>query len=195
MGKVIVSSIVVVLVVASSSFAGLVQDQITQIGLTNGIDLLHGSQNASSLQNLVVNNQQAGSGIHESGTQQSLFSALGQVGNTWGNCALVGLNQELDIAGLQSQEIGQGVEPKAQLQHLGLGAVQTLAKADGEGGADALHTIVVTGGQNSANAAGNLNQAQTLMCMQTSNLSGAPGATGLVSSVMQVTGNQTQAAL
>ncbi len=201
MVKATVSSIVVVLIIAASSFAttavpGLIQDQITHIGLTNGLDLLHGSQNGSSLQNLVVDNQQSAGGVCGAGPlQQSLFGALGQVGNAWGNCALIGVAQDLDITGLQSQQTGQSCDPKAQVQQLGLGATQSLAKADGEGGADALHTIVLNSGQSSTNAAGNLNEAQTIMGMQTSNITGQPGATGLINSAMCVTSNQTQGAL
>lgn len=196
MCKVIAASIVVTMVIATSSFAGLTQDQLSQIGLNNNIDLLHGSQNASSLQNLVVNNNQAMTGVCGGGPiQQSLFGALGQVGNTWGNCALVGLDQKVQIAGLQSQEVGQGCDPKAQVQNLGLGATMTLAKADGEGGGDALHTIVLNAGQTATNAAGNLNEAQTIMGMQSSNITGQPGATGLVNTAMCVTGTQTQGAL
>jgi hypothetical protein len=195
MSKVITSS-VVVLVVASSSFAGLVHDQITNIGLNNAIDLLHGSQSASSLQNLVVDNEQSAEGVCGGGPAcQSVFSALGQVGNAWGNCGLVGLSQELQIGGAQGQEIGDGVDPKAQLQTLGLGASQTLAKSDGEGGGDALHTIVLNAGQSASNAGGFLNEAQTIMGMQTSNITGQAGATGIVSSVMNVNTAQTQAAL
>jgi hypothetical protein len=196
MCKVIGSSIVVALVIASSSFAGLVEDQITTIGLNNAIDLLHGSQTASSLQNLVVDNEQCASGVCGGGPlQQSLFGSLGQVGNTWGNCALIGLTQDVDIMGLQSQQVGESCDPKAQVQSIGLGAVQTLAKADGAGGGDALHTIVLNSGQSANNAAGNLNEAQTIMGMQTSNITGEPGATGIVNSALCVTTNQTQGAL
>jgi hypothetical protein len=196
MVKVIGLSIVVALVIASSSFAGLVQDQITAIGLSNGLDLLHGDQTGSSLQNLVVNNEQSAIGVCGGGPLcQTLFSSLGQSGNAWGHCALVGVDQDVDIAGAQSQQIGNGCDPKAQVQHIGLGAIQTLAKADGEGGGDALHTIVLQGGQSATNAAGVLDEAQTIMGMQTSSISGAPGATGIVNSAMCVTTSQTQAAL
>jgi hypothetical protein len=196
MRNVIRMSVVVSLVVVSSSFANLAQDQLSNIGLTNGIDLLHGSQTASSLQNLVVNNQQSTSGVCGGGPlSQTLFSSLGQSGNAFGNCALVGVDQALNIAGNQSQQVGNGCNPKAQVQQIGLGALQTLAKSDGQGGGDALHTIVLQGGQTSTNAAGVLDEAQTIMGMQTSSINGQPGATGLVSSHMLVTTNQSQGAL
>jgi hypothetical protein len=195
MFKIIRMSVVVSLAVASVSFANLASDQITQIGLTNAIDLLHGSQNASSTQNLVVNNEQSGAGVCGGGPlSQTLFASLGQVGNTVGSCSLIGLSQDLSIAGLQSQEVAESCGPKAQVQSLGLGAQQTLAKADGEGNADALHTIVLQGGQGVSNAAGSLSEAQTIMGMQTSSITGQAGATGLVNSLMNVTTAQTQAA-
>jgi hypothetical protein len=195
MSKVIASSIVVALVVASSSFATLVQDQISQIGLGNAIDLLHGDQAASSLQNLVVSNSQGTTGTCSSSVEQNLLSSLGQSANAVGSCALVGVIQDLDIAGVQSQEVGDGCDPKAQVQSLGLGASQTLAKSDGAGSGDALHTIVLNAGQTANNAAGSLTESQTILGMQTSTINGAAGATGVVSSVMNVTTAQTQAAL
>jgi hypothetical protein len=194
MFKAIASSVVITVVVASSAFGSLLQDQIGQIGLTNTVDLLHGSQNASSLQNLVVSNSQSTGGTCGSSLQQSMLSSLGQVGNAVGNCALVGLCQDLGIASTQSQEVADGCGAKAQVQNLGLGAVQTLAKSDGEGSADAVHTIVLNGGQTANNAAGSLEESQTILGMQTSNITGQAGATGVLNSVMNVSTAQTQIA-
>jgi hypothetical protein len=191
MNKVIRSSTVGVLILASSSFAGLIHDQATAIHLTNAVDLLHGSQQASSLQNLVVNNEQNAEGT----AVQTFFGSLGQVGNTQGNCALIGLDQVLSIAGTQSQNVGDNCDPKAQLQNLSFGTGQSLAKADGEGAANAVHTIVLNAGQTADNAAGNLTEEQTVMGMQTSNLTGQTGATGLVNGTMAVTTAQTQGSL
>ncbi len=195
MCKIIGSSIVVALVIASSSFATLVQDQVSHIGLDNAIDLLHGQQNGSSLQNLVVNNSQGITGICNSSGEQNLLSSLGQSASAIGSCALVGVCQDLAIIGTQGQEVGDGCDPKAQVQNLGLGAAQTLAKSDGQGGGDALHTIVLNAGQSANNAAGTLTESQTILGMQTSTINGAAGATGIVNSVMNVTTAQTQAAL
>ncbi len=198
MSKVIAASMVLVLVVGTGAFAttlGQVQDQVTQIGLTNNLDLLHGSQTGSSLQNLVVNNSQCGGGICDTGAHESLFAALGQVGNARGDCALVGVGQTLVIAGQQAQQVGEGVAPKAQLQGITLTAGQTLAKADGEGHGDALHTIVLEAEQGAANPAGDLHESSTIMGMQTSNVCGAPGATALITTGMTVTTAQTQGSL
>jgi hypothetical protein len=184
----ITASSAVVLIVGSSCFAGLVHNQITTIGLTNAIDLLHGSQQANSLQNLVVDNKQAAEGT----ATENLFSSLGQVGNAQGNCALLGLQQKLNIAGTQGQNVGDNLDPKAQMQGLGLVATQTLAKSDGEGMGDALHTIVLSAGQTADNVGGNLTETQTLMGMQTPQISGEAGATAITNTGMSVTNSQTQ---
>jgi hypothetical protein len=196
--KVIAASMVFVLVVGSAASAdvlGQIQDQVTQIGLSNNIDLLHGSQEASSLQNLVVNNEQCATGICSAVAHEGFFASLGQVGNSCGNCALVGVAQDLVIGGTQAQQVGEGIGPKAQVQGVVLQAGQTLAKADGEGHADALHTMVLQADQSASNPAGDLHESSTTMGMQTSSISGAPGATGLVDAGMVVTTSQTQGSL
>jgi hypothetical protein len=195
MVKIIGTSVVVALLVASNSFANLIHNQGTGIGLTNVIELLHGDQSASSTQNLVVSNDQSATGVCGASAAQSLFNSLGQVGNAWGECALVGLTQDIGITGNQSQDLGDACDPKAQVQSLGLEACQALSKSDGAGGGDAVHTIVLTAGQSGTNAAGSLNESQNILGMQTSNITGHAGATGVVSSVMDVCTSQTQAAL
>lgn len=197
--KVIAASTVFVLVIGSGAFANVIgditQQQDTMIGLHNDIELLHGSQAASSLQNLVVNNNQNAQGVCEAQAQESLFAAIGQVGNTCGNCGLVGVVQALQLQGQQAQEVTEGVGPKAQMQGLGMQASQTLAKADGQGAADALHTIVANACQEAENPAGELSESSTLMGMQVSNVAGAPGATSIVDTSMSVITTQTQSAL
>lgn len=196
--KVIAASMVLVLVVGTGAFAtvtGTIQDQLTHITLLNNIDLLHGSQEASSLQNLVVDNSQCATGVCQAVAHESLFASVGQVGNTFGNCGLVGVAQGLEIVGQQAQQVGEGIGPKAQLQGLAMQATQTLAKADGQGAADALHTMVIQADQNASNPGGSLHESSTIMGMQTSNVCGAPGATGLVDASMAVTTTQTQGAL
>jgi hypothetical protein len=107
----------------------------------------------------------------------------------------VGVAQDLAIVGQQAQHVGAGFAPKAQLQGICLPAGQTLAKAGGEGHADALHTIVLEAEQSAANPAGSLRESSTLMGIQTSNICGAPGATSLVDTGMQVATAQTQGSL
>ena len=59
MFKAVVSSMIVVGVIASGAVAASLHEQLTGIGATNTIQLQQGDQTAQSLQNLVVDNQQA----------------------------------------------------------------------------------------------------------------------------------------
>jgi hypothetical protein len=195
MSKVIAASTICVLFVASGAMGTLLQDQITSIGLTNTVQLLNGDQNASGMQNLVVDNgQQSSSGACGSCASQSLFASIGESADALGSCGLVDAIQLLGIDGVQAQEVGDGVAAKAQLQALGLTAGQTLGKADGFGTASALHTIVINEGQQATNAAGTMAENATIMGMQTSNTFGQPGATNVVDSTMVVTTQQSQTA-
>jgi hypothetical protein len=196
--KVIAASMVLVVVVSSGAFATTssdIQQQVTQIGLGNTIDLLHGSQTASSLQNLVVSNSQCTTGICNTNAHESLLASIGESATACGNCALVGVEQGLSIVGQQGQEVTEGIGAKVQLQGLSLVADQTVAKADGEGTGNALHTIVASGEQQASNSAGTQQESSTILGMQTSSLSGAAGATGIVDSSMMVTTTQTQSSL
>jgi hypothetical protein len=196
--KVTAVSMVLVLAIGTGAFATLtdtIQSQLTQIQLGNDVSLLHGSQTAGSLQNLVVNNNQCTSGICNAVTNEGLFASIGQSANTIGNCALVGVSQGLEVAGQQQQEVAEGVGAKAQIQGLGMAATQSLGKSDGQGSADALHTMVLQATQTGSNSAGSLTESSTVMGMQTSTLNGCAGATGLVDASMAVTTTQTQGAL
>jgi hypothetical protein len=195
MSKVITASTVFVLLIGSVACADLMQDQLTGIGLTNAVALMHGDQHAGSMQNLVVDNAQAGTGICGTMAEEFLFAAIGQSADACGVCGLVDVVQVLGIDGMQAQMVGDGVGPKAQAQSLDVVAAQALGKADGMGVADALHTIVVNEGQYANNAAGVLSESATVMGMQTSTIQGQPGATGIVDSTMAVSTTQTQASL
>lgn len=198
MSKVIATSVVLVLVVSTGAFAtlaGQIQNQITNIGLVTDVELMHGDQQANSLQNLVVDNQQCATGICSAVAHEGFFASIGQAAEACGQCALVGAVQNLVLGGTQAQEVGEGVGPKAQLQGVGLTATQTLAKADGAGGANALHTIVAQADQTATNPAGQLTESSTIMGMQTSSLNGQAGANGYVDSGMTVTTSQTQGSL
>ncbi len=191
MFKTIASSMIVVSVIASGAFAGALHDQITAIGATNAIQLDQGSQTAQSLQNLIVDNQQSIVGI----AAESFFGSIGQSLNACGECAEIGASQGLDIAGGQWQNIGDCVDAKAQGGTLDLSALQGLSRANGVGGASALHTIVLNGGQSGTNALGDLHETTTVMGMQTSDLVGEPGSAAIILTGMSVTGSQAQGAL
>jgi hypothetical protein len=190
MFKAVTSSMIVIGVIASGALAGSLHDQITGIGAVNNIQLDHGSQTAQSLQNLVVDNQQVIVGAAGEG----FFGSIGQALNAAGDCGLVGATQSLNILGNQMQNIGICVEPKSQGESLDVTALQSLARANGFGAADALHTIVLNASQGGANAAGSLDEASTVMGMQTSAIEGLPGANGLVQAGITVSGTQLQGA-
>jgi hypothetical protein len=191
MFKAVASSMIVVGVLASGAFAASLHEQITGIGATNGIQLDHGSQTAQSLQNLVVDNQQNIVGA----ANESFFGSIGEAVNAVGDCGLIGATQGLNILGNQMQNIGDCVGVKNQGASLNMTALQSLSRANGFGAADALHTIVLNAAQSGGNAAGSLDEASTVMGMQTSQIEGLPGSSGLVHTGMTVTGTQLQGAL
>jgi len=190
MFKAVASSMIVVGVIASGAFAASLHEQITGIGATNGIQLQQGDQTAQSLQNLVVDNQQAIVGA----ANENFFGSIGQAVNAIGSCGLIGATQSLSILGNQMQNIGECVGTKTQGESLSMTALQGLSRANGQGAADALHTIVLNGNQSGFNAAGSLDEATTVMGMQTSQISGLPGSAGAVQAGMTVTGTQVQGA-
>ena len=192
----VIASLAVVLMVGSSAFGGLIdQMQDTQIGLTNAVTLLHGHQTAMSSQSLALQNLQDVTRPCPTLANQGLVAAIGQVGSACGECGVIELVQGLAGGALQAQEIGECVQPKAQLQTVGLVAGQTLGRAEGPGGGNALHTIVLRGNQTAANAAGNMSESSSIMGIQNSSVNGQATATGLVDSSMTVTTVQTQASL
>lgn len=196
MSKVIAASMVFVLVMGSGAFAGMLDHtQMTQIGLTNVLNFLQGEQQASSLQNLVVDNSQCATGICGSLASQNLFASIGEAATAWGQCGTVQVLQGLGIGGTQMQAVEEGVGGKIQGQALTVAAEQSLLKMNGAGYGDALHTIVVSEDQTANNAAGYMKESATVMGMQTSTIHGAPGAAGEVTGTMTVQTTQTQASL
>ena len=194
MSKLIAASMVFVLVMGAGAFAQLQQIQSTGIGLANVLELLKGDQQASSMQNLVVDNSQCSTGMCGTQAAQNLFASVGEAATAWGYCGNVGVLQNLGIESLQTQGVVEGVGAKLQGQSLDVAATQLLGKAGGQGFGDALHTVVVNAGQSVNNASGQMTESATVMGMQTSTLYGEPGAQGEVGSTMSVTTVQTQQA-
>jgi hypothetical protein len=199
MSKVIAASMVFVLAISTGVFATttaeILQGQVTNIAVTNSIDLLHGSQMAGSLQNLVVDNSQCIDGICSTAAHEGLFATVGQTANAYGQCALIGVAQSLGILGTQQQEVTQGVGPKAQTQGLEMLATQALGRGDGEGNANAVHILVAAADQSAGNPAGDMHESSNIIGMQTSTVDGQAGSTSLVNSSMHVQTQQTQGAL
>jgi len=195
MSKVITASIICVLLIGSSAMADLANSQLTSIGVGNTIDLLRGEQQANAAQNLVVDNVQCVTGMCNGQAHEALFASIGQVGDAWGHCALVGLDQQVSAIGLQSQTIGDGVAPKAQLQSLDMMAGQVLGRGEGAGGANGLQTVVLTEDQTGTNAAGTMSESSRILGMQTGNVYGEPGSTAMVTSQMNVSTTQEHLAM
>ena len=194
--KVIAASMVFVLMIGSGAFAGMLDHtQLTQIGTTNVLEFLQGEQQASSLQNLVVDNSQCATGMCNSLASENFFASIGEAASAWGQCGTVQVLQGLNIGGTQMQLVEEGVGGKVQGQALGVDAAQGIMKMNGAGYGDALHTIVVNEGQSANNAAGYMDESATVMGMQQSSLYGEPGAAGEVSGTMTVSTTQTQSSL
>ena len=198
MSKVITLSVVVALLIGSTAFGqlGLVtQVQDSSIGLSNGITLLHGHQNAGSTQQLALNLGQDTAEVCPTWANQSLVGVIGQVASACGECAIIEVAQGLIGSSVQMQEIGSCVQPKAQLQSINLIADQGVARQDGPGGGNAVGTIVLTGAQSGGNASGTMTERADIMGIQNSNINGLAASTGVVNSTMSVCTTQSQASL
>jgi hypothetical protein len=78
---------------------------------------------------------------------------------------------------------------------LTLTAAQGLSKAGGVGGANALHQIVLKEDQDSANAAGGMNESAAILALQSSDLTGEAVAQGTSASTMAISTVQSQSSL
>ena len=88
--KRVVVSVVVALLVSSSAFASISQVQGFSIGNTNLIQLTQGQQNGQSVQDLIVELNQEGTGTGLTVASAYLFSFGGQVGTGQVGTGLVG---------------------------------------------------------------------------------------------------------
>jgi hypothetical protein len=122
-----------------------------------------------------------------------LFAQDGQIcaecGGTWD------ILQEALIGGAQMQLIGEGCGPKVQTQGLGVALAQGADKLDGTGAALATQSFGVAQSQNATNSAGSLSESNAVLVGQVSSIIGTPGTSGIVTSGIDVTTNQVQAAL
>lgn len=194
--KKVAFSVVVMLsigsIVLGDAAAPLDQMQNTNIGLHNALTLLQGSQAAQAIQNLAVCNDQAVSRACGAYASQSFLANLAEIGNASGECGIVGVAQDLTTVGLQAQLIGACCDAKTQGQTLTLAADQGLAKSEGPGSGSALHQIVLREEQGGANSAGGVQESSSILGLQSSSLTGAACATGVVASTMDVCTVQSQ---
>jgi len=195
--KLVAFSVAVVLLAGSSAFATGTLDQLqnTNIGLTGTIQLLQGDQAASTIQNLAVGNDQHIDSATGGFACQNFLGNIAEVGSASGDSAIVGVLQSLSVIGMQAQFVGIHTGPKQEGQTLNLLADQGLVKSEGPGTGSALHTIILQEDQVGSNTAGLMKESAGILGLQSSQLSGAPLATGVVDSSMTVSTVQTQAAL
>jgi hypothetical protein len=199
MSKKVAISIVVVLLVGSSAFGQLTgalnQIQNTNIALGNAIQLLNGDQAAAALQNLAVQNDQFSDKAHGAYASQGLFGIFAEVGHASGECAIVGVLQDLGVLSMQAQVVGDGVGPKTEGQSLALTAEQGVVKTEGPGAGNALHQIQAVADQEGSNVAGTMTESSAILGLQNADVAGAATATGQVESTMHVTTVQSQTAI
>ena len=187
-----IACLVSLVVVSSALAGGITQMEDFTANIGNAVNLLHGTQSASSSNLLtVLNNQSAGTPCLTFAKQEQI-GFFSQVGSADGMCALIGLEQQITGAGVQMQSIGEGVGPKLQGQELALLATQGVAKADGAGTATADQVMSISQDQNAMNAAGPANESSVVFGVQNAMISGAPGATGMAGGSIGVSTSQTQ---
>lgn len=189
----IVLASAIVLLVSTGAFADIIQLQDYLIGASNGIELLHGHQNGQSSHTLCINNDQMAEKICGAQAVQSQTALLNQIGSAQGDCAVVMVGQIFDAFGGQTQAIGDCIEPMLQGQNFGLIGTQLVGKSEGAGGGSASHMFVGNQNQSASNPMGIMQESSNIGAFQNSSLTGSPGATGLVTSSMNVSTVQAQA--
>lgn len=191
MSKIIAVSVVAtVMFVGSTAMAdigGIAHYQDFGTTMLNGVTLMHGDQVADSTNWATIQNNQhsdGACGLFACEDQTGFFS---QVGQADGYCSLIDLDQSVIGMGTQQQLIGPGI--KQETQALSLVGEQLLSKTDGQGLVSGEQIMSLA--QNQA-ADGPMNQSSVVFGTQTSNVSGAPGATGAAGGSMAVTTSQEQ---
>jgi hypothetical protein len=186
----------VVLLTGSGAFAqlgGAQQLQDTFVGLNNAVDLMHGHQTGHAQQNLCIDNVQASDPVCDTYVEERFLGNFIQVGCADGDCAEVGLLQQLQAVGSQAQIVGPCVDAKSQAQTLDLTVGQGLSRAGGEGGGNANHVIVLQEDQYAQNSGGTMTESSNVVGLQNSSVGGSAGSTGAVTTTMTVSTIQSQA--
>jgi len=161
--------------------------------LANVINFNGGAQDAGSDQFLTIGQNNVLHGEHAFEGAQHLSGFISETAWSNGNSAVMLTGQGAAVIGGQSQLVGGGVGPIAQIQGLGVGATQGIMKTGGIGNSTANHVVMLTQGQNAANLGGNLASTTNIIGVQDSFYNGAATSEGLVESSMSVITNQEQA--
>jgi len=189
----ILLTLAIVLLASTGAFAGIIQLQDYIVGASNGIELLHGHQSGEGSHTICINNDQTADKICGTLASQCQNAVLNQIGSARGDCAVVAVGQIFDAFGGQTQAIGDCVEPMLQGQNFGLIGTQLVGKSEGDGSGTASHMFVGNQSQAASNPMGNMRESSSIGAFQNSCLTGSAGATGLVTSTMNVSTVQAQA--
>lgn len=188
----VMTSLVAVLLVASVTMADVTQTETYLSGLGNVVGLVQCQTEAQSVNNLILDNQQCAVGTCGVNASEYQMGVFRQAAAACGTCTALGITQDIASAGLQTQNIGNGVAAKQQGEALGLQATQTLTKGNGEGSGTASMLSALSTGQMGANCAGTLSQSSSVVNCQDATVHGIPGATLAAGSTTQVSTSQTQ---
>ena len=193
MVKAIASSILIVLLVGSNAFAlgEIFQNFNVESGLTGSILLPAGEGVGSLMQNLMLNTDQVAESVG-TGATQGMHGMLMQNGNAGGLCAGLTVDQGLLAISFGEQGIGGCLGLIGQNQGIGIIGTQNLLKASGPGAADAGNRVFLHQGQDAFNVMGAASENICLVGSQSSDVSGGPGAIGMVSTGMEAATVQSQ---
>jgi hypothetical protein len=162
------------------------------IGAMNSVTLIGSVGTAASGNVAMIVHSQNDWKLCSDGQQNELviFAQNGDIcaycGGTWN------IGQEALVAGGQMQLIGDGCDPKIQMQSLGVGLGQAVTKIDGTGAATAVHDVAVIQNQAANNSAGGMNEGSIVLAGQVSSITGGPCTTGQATSGLTVGTTQTQ---
>jgi hypothetical protein len=190
MRRAVAVSTILVAVLTAGAFAGALQDQITTIDAFHDLTFIEGDgdRTGQSLRNLIVDNQQNVVGT----AHESLFASFGQAIDATASGALAEANGCVCILGDQAQSIADGTEPSGQQENLALHGWQNVMLRDSPGVSNGGQTILLRADQGANTAVGVLDEALTVIGVQTSSIHSGTSALGAVFAGFDVVNTQTQ---
>jgi len=178
--KIVLSCLVFVVSVGSSVLADIQQTQNTMMGLGSEILLLQGNQAADAIQNLAVYNEQGAA----SAGNQSFTGNLTEIGHASSDGAMIGVQQNLATAGLQTQDL-------SNLGELQLEGQTFLFRAqEGPSIADALHQILLVQGPAAYGAVTGMDASGVILGLQSSSMGSATLPMSITQSEMLVSASR-----
>jgi hypothetical protein len=119
MWKRIVATVTLALLIGSSAGAGIVmQDQGLLVGFGSGIDLLHGDDNGSISQTVVISTTQDGTGVNSLFGNAHLLGISSSIGNVSNIATMTGIANGLLGSGLVSPWTANSLGDQARLHLL-----------------------------------------------------------------------------